>query len=150
MSMATPLNNIPINTQHTNNENGDINDPMVQDVLNEFQEELMISQNHNTPPPPQQNIQHYQKPKVYISQPQQQNYNIPYYDKTYPYFNFEIMKSSLIMVIIAVLVFNSGIITQLYEKLPQYLSEKAENLDIYVKSLVLFIIYYILKFFNYI
>jgi len=39
----------------TNNEHNDINDPVVQDVLNEFRDELLISKNNkdmslNTPP----------------------------------------------------------------------------------------------------
>jgi hypothetical protein len=35
----------------TNNEHNDINDPVVQDVLNEFRDELSISKNKDMTPP---------------------------------------------------------------------------------------------------
>jgi hypothetical protein len=62
--MSTPLNNLPLKTQTPNDENSDLNDPMVQDVLNEFQEELLMSQK------PQQHQM--QQPQQHQQQPQQQ------------------------------------------------------------------------------
>ena len=48
MSMSTPLNNLPLKTQQSNDDSNDINDPLVQDVLNEFQEELNSSKKQNS------------------------------------------------------------------------------------------------------
>lgn len=158
MSMSTPLSNIPLKTQHVNDDNNDINDPMVQDVLNEFQEELLTTQNQS------QNIQQpvqvqYQKPVQSFNHPSHQQVNnnfnkntINYNDDKFPYsyIKTELLQKSLIIVIIVILVFYSGIIPQLYEKSPQYLNEMLEKYDIYVKALIVFVVVYLLFLFNYI
>lgn len=155
MSMATPLKNLPSNPQNANEDVSDMNDPMVQDVLNEFQEELMTSQNSNqpiqTPPPIQQipqqyqqpinNIQYHQKPQIYRTEA-----------KAFPYsyIDTNIVKKTLIIVIITLLVFSSTILSQIYEKLPYNIFEKIEPFDIYVKAILLFLILYSLFFFDYV
>ena len=47
--MSTPISTLPMKTQQGANEANDINDPIVQDVLNEFQEELMLSKQPRAP-----------------------------------------------------------------------------------------------------
>ena len=69
--MSTPVNTLPLKTQQSNiSETNDINDPLVQDVLNEFQEELMISKQHA---PPSQHMHHQQQPMMMPSQQQYHN-----------------------------------------------------------------------------
>lgn len=154
--MSTPINTLPLKTQQSNiSETNDINDPLVQDVLNEFQEELMISKQHA----PQSQHMHQQPPMP----PQQQYHNQQYQQQQHSnyknnlnksdystYLDTEIAKKSLILVIISLIIYNSGIINTVYEKLPDYLQDNLNNFDIYIKSLSLFAIIYVLSFFEYI
>jgi hypothetical protein len=164
----------------------DINDPIVQDVLNEFQEELMLSKQPRTPqaqqPPyiplsphphtsqhPQQQSQSQHPHASHASQhpqasqasqhpPMSPHYpsysSSPYgyskYDNISSYLDTEVAKKSLILVILAVIIYHSGIINTVYEKMPDYLQDNLTNFDIYIKSASLFSIIYVLSFFEYI
>jgi hypothetical protein len=66
------------------------------------------------------------------------------------YLDTEVAKKSLILVIISLIIYNSGIINIAYEKMPDYLQDNLNNFDIYIKSLSLFAIIYVLSFFEYI
>jgi hypothetical protein len=154
--MSTPLNTLPLKTQQTNiSDTNDINDPLVQDVLNEFQEELMISKQQS------QQSQHMHQPSPMMMPPQQQYNNQQHYQHINyknnlnksdisSYLDTEVAKKSLILVIISLVIYNSGIINTIYEKMPDYLQDNLNNFDIYIKSLSLFTIIYVLSFFEYI
>jgi len=172
--MSTPTNSLPLKTDRTTIEQSDINDPIVQDVLNEFREELMTSKNNeNNGKQQQSSYQHptIQQPQIQQQfqqhpqqqqQYQQQNYNDVNNNYTkslalekneiLPYFNidFDIIKKSLVLVIISLLIYHSGIINNLYEKVPEYLHENLNTFDIYIKSFTLFISIYLLTFFQYV
>ena len=172
-AMSTPLNNLPLKTQNNiESTDNDINDPMVQDVLNEFQEELStntISSNNNTTSP--------QSPQIhqYISQPiqqpvqqpmnnqtppqnsqnniqsQQQKYNINFNntDQGYgQYVNVDIAKKITIITILVVVIIYSNILHMIYDKLPSSISEIIEQYDIYIKGTLIFIILYVLAILN--
>jgi hypothetical protein len=156
----------------------DINDPIVQDVLNEFQEELMISkqpkssqqqQSQYMPqmlPPHSQHPQHPPHPQHPQYPPHQPHMPpSPYpshqspmlypphnskYDNISSYLDTDVAKKSLILVILAIIIYHSGIINTVYEKMPDYLQENLTNFDIYIKSISLFTIIYVLSFFEYI
>jgi hypothetical protein len=145
----------------------DINDPIVQDVLNEFQEELMLSKQPRTPqaqqPPyiplsPQQQSHSPQQSHAPQHPPMSPHYpsypSSPYgyskYDNISSYLDTEVAKKSLILVILAVIIYHSGIINTVYEKMPDYLQDNLNNFDIYIKSASLFSIIYVLSFFEYI
>ena len=182
--MSTPLSVLPMKTQQAgSNEANDINDPIVQDVLNEFQEELMLSKQPRAPLAPQHASQHasQQQPPPYMPQPPphasqhaSQHPQHPQYASQHPpmsphypsypsspfgynkydnlssYLDTEVAKKSLILVILAVIIYHSGIINTVYEKMPDYLQDNLTNFDIYIKSASLFTIIYVLSFFEYI
>jgi hypothetical protein len=160
--MSTPINTLPLKTQQTNvGDSNDINDPLVQDVLSEFQEELMMSKQ---PKPPQISPDQlmYQQQMMQQQQMQQQQlqrqqqpppptpHNINKYDNISSYLDIEVAKKSLILVIVSLIIYNSGIINIIYEKLPDYLQDNLNSFDIYIKSISLFLIIYVLSFFEYI
>jgi flagellar motor protein MotB len=169
--MSTPISTLPLKTQQTNvGDTNDINDPLVQDVLSEFQEELMMSKQ---PKPPQisqeqiiqqqqimlqQQMQQQQMQQLQRQQQQQQQqqqmanttHNTSKYDNILSYIDIEVAKKSLILVIVSLIIYNSGIINIIYEKLPDYLQDNLNNFDIYIKSVSLFLIIYVLSFFEYI
>jgi len=169
--MSTPISTLPLKTQQTNvGDTNDINDPLVQDVLSEFQEELMMSKQ---PKPPQisqeqiiqqqqimlqQQMQQQQMQQLQRQQQQQQQQqqmanttpNTTKYDNILSYLDIEVAKKSIILVIVSLIIYNSGIINIVYEKLPDYLQDNLNNFDIYIKSVSLFLIIYVLSFFEYI
>ena len=71
--MSTPLNNLPLKTQ-IQGDNTDLQDPLVKDVLKEFEEELAASKKTQEYIPPVQHYQHppQQMPQQIQQQPQQQ------------------------------------------------------------------------------
>jgi hypothetical protein len=180
--MSTPTATLPIKTDNIT-EHSDINDPIVQDVLNEFRDELSSSkkkdeythshtnmpqhsQQHSQPPlysQPQHSPQQYQAPpqsqqsQLYQQPPHQPNYHNQYsrqnqtYNDSFPYFNidFDIIKKNLIIVIIALLVYNTGLINMLYEKAPEYLQDNILPFDIYIRSATYFVVLYILSILEY-
>ena len=174
--MSTPISTLPMKTQPVGgaSEANDINDPIVQDVLNEFQEELMLSKQPKMPPysqhPPQQvpymppqhashashasHPQPYPQHPPYPPHPQQplphHGYQQSKYGDISSYMDTEVAKRSLILVILAVIIYHSGIINTMYEKMPDNLQDNLNNFDIYIKSASLFAIIYVLSFFEYI
>ena len=172
--MSTPISTLPLKTQQSNTgDANDINDPIVQDVLNEFQEELMISKQPKTPQISQQQQQQMlmQQQQMLMQQQMQQQQmlhqqppmpsgngsnatnasnSLNKYDSISSYLDTEVAKKSLILVIIAVIIYHSGIINTVYEKMPDYLHDNLNTFDIYIKSISLFSIIYVLSFFEYI
>jgi small-conductance mechanosensitive channel len=171
--MSTPINTLPLKTQQTNIDANDINDPIVQDVLNEFQEELHSSKQANKSPQQmqqqqvqqqllqqqmqQQLLQQQQVQQQLMQGGQQGMQGLPPNSKNYQnkfdnmssYLDIEVAKKSLILVIISLIIYNSGVINTMYEKMPDYLQDNLNNFDIYIKSASLFAIIYILSFFEY-
>ena len=175
--MSTPISTLPLKTQQSNTgDANDINDPIVQDVLNEFQEELMISKQPKTPQISQQQQQQMlmqQQQQMLMQQQMQQQMlhqqppmppmpsgngsngsngsnSLNKYDSISSYLDTEVAKKSLILVIVAVIIYHSGIINTVYEKMPDYLHDNLNTFDIYIKSISLFSIIYVLSFFEYI
>ena len=173
--MSTPINTLPLKTQQTNvSDSNDINDPLVQDVLSEFQEELMMSKRPPISPQmsqeqliqqqqmqqqqmlqqqmQQQQMQQLQRQQQQPPPPQSANTlsNINKYENMSSYLDIEVAKKSLILVIVSLIIYNSGIINIIYEKLPDYLQDNLNSFDIYIKSVSLFLIIYVLSFFEYI
>jgi len=173
--MSTPINTLPLKTQQTNIDANDINDPIVQDVLNEFQEELQSSKQANKLPSQQMQLlqqqqmqQQQQQQQMQMQQqlllqqqqmqggqqgmqglpPNSKNYQNKF-DNMSSYLDIEVAKKSLILVIISLIIYNSGVINTIYEKMPDYLQDNLNNFDIYIKSASLFAIIYILSFFEY-
>ena len=190
--MSTPTATLPIKTDNNTIDQSDINDPIVQDVLNEFRDELSSSKKKdeykhvNMANSQQQQQPSYQQLQQQSHQPlQQQHHQQPYqqphqqqypqgpqgpqvppnsnlsqyqypkqnqmYSDSFPYFNidFELIKKNLIIVIIALLIYNTGLINILYEKAPDYLQDNLLPFDIYIRSVTYFISLYILSSFEY-
>lgn len=157
--MSTPVNNLPLKTQqNTEQTDNDINDPMVQDVLNEFQEELAVNNKpENISKSPQVNQsspqQMYQSPsQMQNIHTQQQMYNIKYNNQQgyHQYLNVDIAKKITIITIIVMIITYSNLLYMLYEKLPSSIFEIIEQYDIYIKGTLIFIILYILSLLDYV
>ena len=163
--MSTPTSTLNGNTKHT--DNNDINDPVVQDVLNEFRDEYS-SKNKKTSSsmipdyedevveyPPEDNYQptlpqppQNRKPEYNVSDryPPSQNSK----NDSITNIDMELVKKNLMIVIIVLLIHNTSLMATVYEKMPEYLHENLNSYDILIKAFSLFIILYVLSLFNYI
>ena len=189
--MSTPTKTLPVNQNVKTLENNDINDPIVQDVLNEFREEYssknkvennIVQQKYedmreyNQPSLQQQQQQllqqqqQQQQQQLQQQQLQQQNqlnnYNIidNYQQQTQQqpqpqlitdidkknYFDIELVKKNLTIVILVLLLYNTPLFNTIYEKMPEYLYDNLMSCDILIKSISLFSVLYVLAFLTYI
>ena len=153
-TMSTPLNNLPIKSGQAN----DIQDPLVQDVLKEFEEEIAAAKK---PPiyqlPPQQQLQTPPPPPQYHIQPQppQCNQNFCPISSSKCAFlpqknliDFDLARRVLIIVIVVLLLNYSSIFDFIYNKLPLNISSSASCYDMYIRGFSLFITLYILNIYE--
>ena len=144
-TMTTLINNLPVkNTQVSDD---DINDPQVQDVLKEFEEELTatknpIKNNTNNVMPLQQPIQ----PSMQIQQPII-NHQLPF-QKRLDIIDYDIVKKSLYILILIAFIFHPTIFTSIISKLPEYILKYTNPYEFYIKLLIIFINIYLLYFYN--
>lgn len=151
--MTTRLDDIPLKTIKTPNDNyaDDSDDPMVKDILNEFQQELQVN-NRQQPQQAYAPQQPYQPPHQPQPQPQpsqQSNYKINYADNNpkktkqpFSYYNEEFLKKTTIIILISFLIFSPLFFSFIIEKLPVFAVPIVETYELYIKLLLLFIIIY--------
>ena len=188
---------------NTLSEQNDINDPVVQDVLNEFRDELQSSKNmdvnansahsmhinpnqipiasHNIPHPLINNPNYFshgghvgpavpmgpsgpsgpsghsgpsgQSGASGIYQPymQQHHNNLQANKNDYSaYIDVELIKKNVIIVLIVFLIYHSGIINNIYEKIPDYLQDNLTVFDVYIKTTIIFIVLYTISYLGYV
>ena len=154
-AMATPLTNIPLKTQHSG-DNNELQDPLVQDVLKEFEEEIAASKK-NTQQQQMQQMQQMQQQQQMMQpqmmQPQQQypqNQSLNNYQQQLNFFpkknliDYNLARKALIITIIVLLLNYTQIFSLIYEKLPANLNSISIAYDFYIKGSILFIALYIL------
>ena len=142
-SMTTPINNLPVKTNQ--NADDDFNDPQVQDVLKEFEEELSANK-----APLKQPIQ------SSINNPYQQQYILPpiisqqqiQNQKRLDNIDYDIIKKSLYISILIAIIFYPNLFNSIVEKIPLSFTSYILNYDYYIKILLLFIGIYLLYFYN--
>jgi len=148
MNMTTSLDNIPLKTNKNNEMNDDDkDDPIVKDILNEFQQELEI----NTRTQPKEDYQiNYPKPHdsnndIY-DPPRKINSKNRYNNQSY--YNQDYIKKTGIIIIIITIIFSPFFLTLIVEKLPNSFYELFEKFDLYIRLLLCFIFIYILYFYK--
>lgn len=150
--MTTSIDNIPLKTTKVDNQIDDSEDPMVKDILNEFEQELKVNvqqtpqykqpQNDyviNYPPQPQQQMP-----------PQQQSCQIPFKKpkQNNSYYNEELLRKSAIIVVIIAFVFSPIIFTTVLDKLPESMRDLVDSNNYYIKLILSFIAIYLLFHYN--
>jgi hypothetical protein len=157
-NMITPIEKVPLKTSNTNITPDMSDDPIVKDVLNEFEKELSLNNqsnnyqiNNNQPQQPQQQQQQQQQlpqqPQYQPSQqlpqpqPQQRQNQINYID------NILITKTFIICIIIAI-VTNPNIYSTIISKIPENISVILDSYNYIIKIILIFIILYGLMFYK--
>jgi hypothetical protein len=156
-NMITPIDKIPLKTSGANITDDMVDDPIVKDVLNEFEKELSLNEqtiknnyliNNNQH---QQQLQQQQQPlyhplqqQLQPQQPQlqqQQSSKINYID------NELITKSFIICIVIAIII-NPVIYNTILSKIPENISGILDNYNYIIKIILIFIALYALMFYK--
>jgi len=149
MNMTTSVDNIPMKT-NVGVKVDDSEDPVVKDILNEFQQELKINNgyeiNYESSPSPapaptpvsvSPPVQQYQRP-VNQQQPiMKSNVNKSYYNEEYA------RKTAIIIIIIGI-IFSPIIYNSIIERIPNSFIGIFTSYDFYIKSSLAFIAIYLL------
>ena len=147
MNMTTSIDNIPLKTNNNDIPEDDSDDPMVKNILDEFQQEF---NNHKKPiPPPPYVINNTSPPYI----PQQISPTIPLSvpankQVKSSYYNEEFIRKTAIIVVIIAFIFSSIIFSTLIEKLPANISVIIDDYSYYFKLAITFIAIYLLFFSN--
>ena len=154
-TMSTPINSIPLKTsQNINDTEDDSSDPLVQDVLNEFQREIGSK---TKPSLPEQQIPIFHHPPshqhIIYQQPQQHIPNIihqpPIIINKNNVINIEIAKKAAIITVVSLILFYPGLFTKICENiLPVNILTILINYEFYIIILTIFIIIYLLYYYK--
>ena len=154
-NMITSIDKIPLKTSGSNITEDMTDDPIVKDVLNEFEKELSLNEqtiknnyqiNNNQYQQPQMQpqqppqMQPQQQPQMQQPQMQQQQ-QINYID------NILITKTFIICIIIAIII-NPYIYNTIISKIPENISIILDNYNYIIKIILTFIILYALMFYK--
>jgi hypothetical protein len=158
-NMITPIDKIPLKTSGANITDDMADDPIVKDVLNEFEKELSLNEQtiknnyliNNNQHQHQQQLQQQQQPlyhplqqQLQPQQPQlqqQQSSKINYID------NELITKSFIICIVIAIII-NPVIYNTILSKIPENISGIFDNYNYIIKIILIFIALYALMFYK--
>ena len=153
-NMITEIDKIPLKTNDISMTD-DMNDPLVKDVLTEFENELLLStkpkntyqinindntdndKNRNIPTQPQPQPQNPDNQIIRTPKNSNKNEKIKYYDELL------INKSFIICIIIAIII-NPYIFTTIINNLPENISTMIDTYNYFIKLALIFIIIYLL------
>lgn len=146
--MITSIDNIPVKQNGATITDDMNDDPMVRDVLSEFEKELALTSTSNNyevnyDPPPQQ-LPPQQLPPQETPQPQKPKSS----KKQEFYIDNEIIVKVFIICIIVALVTNPYIYTTILSKVPENISLILDNYNYFIKLIIIFIILYLMIFYK--
>jgi hypothetical protein len=140
-NMITSLDKIPMKSPANVSNNDDLSDPIVKNVLDEFEQELLMQQKpkyniHDTPQQPQQQFQPQYRPS-----PQPQKITKCYIDN-------ELITKAFIICIVMAIITNPYIYDTLITKMPDNISVILDSYNYIIKIILLFVAIYGLMFYN--
>jgi hypothetical protein len=152
-NMITPIDKIPFKTAGNTDETND--DPMIRDVLNEFEQELAINESQsnkykiNEQRPVQQYQQQPQQQQQPLQQPQQLQQPLPVKpQKNKSYIDNELVVKSFIICIVIAIIINPYIFSTILSKVPENISLMLTSYDYFIKLAIIFVAIYVLFFYN--
>jgi hypothetical protein len=138
--MTTPINTLPLKTTLTQSNETDLDDPMIQNVLREFEDEMVSNKQAELPQQQLQEPLQNLKPMVpqYAPQPYQQ------YDTKPPkkLFDMDVAKKTLIIAIIVFLLQQNNVLSILTTRLPESLNTYISGRELLINFLIIFSIFY--------
>ena len=158
--MLTSLDKIPLKTSNINNTDDMSDDPIVKDVLNEFEKELSLNEqksnyniNYNQQQQlPQQQMQLPQQQQMQLPQQQQmqlpQQQRISIHQNKNNYIDNILLTKTFIICIIIALITNPVIYNTIISKIPINLSTIFESYNYVIKLGLIFITIYLFMFYK--
>lgn len=143
-NMITSLDKIPMKSPANVSNNDDLSDPIVKNVLDEFEQELLMQQKpkYNIHDTPQQQFQPQYRPSPQ-PQPQQQPQKI-----TKCYIDNELITKAFIICIVMAIITNPYIYDTLITKMPDNISVILDSYNYIIKIILLFVAIYGMMFYN--
>jgi hypothetical protein len=153
-NMITSIDKIPLKSSSNGQNTDDLTDPIVRDVLNEFEHELSLHEkqskytiNDNKIPEqqiPSQPLQQQQyQPSQYTAPPQQKQQT-----QSINYINNELLTKTFIICIVIALITNPYIYETIINKIPSNISSLLDTYNYIIKIIILFISIYAMMFYN--
>ena len=148
MNMTTNIENIPLKTNRNDLNNDDSDDPVVKDILNEFEQELKInsnqSQEQQSPMKPSNDyVVNYQQP-VQASPQACAMPSRKAKGNTNSYYNEEFLRKTAIIVVIIAFIFSPIIFSTVLDKIPETFKDTIDTNSYYIKLLLSFATIYLL------
>ena len=163
-NMITPIDKIPLKTSNANITDDMSDDPIVKDVLNEFEKELSINEQTannykiNVNQMQQQQQQQYQQqqqqqPQMQYQQQQQMQYQPPMQQlsknqQSINYIDNVLLTKTFIICIIIGLFTNPYIYNTIISKIPENISVMLDSYNYIIKIILIFISLYALMFYK--
>lgn len=153
-NMITPIDKIPLKTTGGSPDDS-TDDPMIRDVLNEFEQELAINEsqssrykiNEQKPVYQPQQQQQPQMPQQF-QQPLQQQQPVVKAKKNKSYIDNELVVKSFIICIVIAIIINPYIFSTIISKVPENISLMLSSYDYFIKLSLIFVAIYVLFFYN--
>lgn len=159
-NMITSIDKIPLKTSGATITEDMVDDPIVKDVLNEFEKELSMNEqtiknnyqiNNNlqyqSQQPVQQPLQPIQQPIQQQYQPLYQSHNQPQKQSVNYIDNVLITKTFIICIVVAIII-NPYIYNTIISKIPNNISILLDSYNYIIKIILAFITLYLLMFYK--
>lgn len=149
VQMATPLNKLPLKT--TKPDTSDLDDPMIQNVLKEFEDEMAQQQQQQLPQQQYQSPQQQQQlPQQQYQSQQQQQYQPYQYQTNQPkkLINMDLVKKAFIITIVVSLFQNYNMINILMSRLPEVATKHISGKEVFLNFAFVFIAIYSLMYYQ--
>lgn len=146
--MSTPINSLPLKTAP---DNVSIEDPLIQNVLKEFEDEMNVNVKktdtfiEEPPKPLNKNTPMVQQDADIKAQDIQ--YDVSTYNNK-KFIDVNIIKKTIMILIIIIFFQKSSVIEFIFAKFPSYLIKYIEGKDFVVYSSIIFMIFYALLYFD--
>lgn len=145
--MSTPINSLPLKTAP---DNVSIEDPLIQNVLKEFEDEMNVNVKKTDtfieePKPLNKNTPMVQQDTDI--KPQDIQYDVSTYNNK-KIIDVNIIKKTIMILIIIIFFQKSNVIEFIFAKFPSYLIKYIEGKDFVVYSSIIFMIFYALLYFD--
>lgn len=148
IQMSTPINSLPLKT--TGEEASLPNDPLIQNVLNEFENNKPKEIVYDIPVPM---IEKRPEPvNIVLNEEPVNNVSdkLIYNKKRKSFVNMDVLKKTFIIVFVVIIVYNTSILEKIVSKLPESISKFLQGNEIYTNISIVFVIFYLLFLYEYI
>lgn len=148
IQMSTPINSLPLKT--TGEDASLPNDPLIQNVLNEFENNKPKEMVYDIPQPIMEKRQ--EPVNIILNEEPVNNVSdkLSYNKKRRTFINIDLLKKTTILIFVVIIVYNTSLLEKINSKLPESISKFIVGNEIYTNILITFVVFYLLFLYEYI